>query len=132
MSKRGKLKQIFQKFFIKLQFETALSVLTLQPGRKNIIPGNSKSLWTAVNISKDIGSSEIPNNMYCNDKQIPESEVANCVATYFEKKVDKFVKNAKIDPGVYNGTPKLVAADINFLSRMDILECVKQLKINPN
>ena len=65
--------------------------------RKNIIPGNSKSLWSAVNISKDIGSNDIPNNFYYNDKRIPEKEVANCFAAYFEEKVEKFVKSADID-----------------------------------
>ena len=54
--------------------------------RKDILPGNSRSLWSAVNISKDIGQNEIPNNMYFNDKKIPEKEVANCFAAYFEEK----------------------------------------------
>ena len=97
--------------------------------RKDILPGNSRSLWSAVNISKDIGSNEIPNNMYCNEKKIPEKEVANCFAAYFEEKVDKIVKNATIDPDVYNGKTKFVAADDNFMSPWDVLECAKQLKI---
>ena len=31
--------------------------------RKGIIPGNSKSLWKAVNIAKDVNSNEIPTKM---------------------------------------------------------------------
>ena len=67
--------------------------------------------------------------MYYKDKRIPQTDVANCFATYFEEKVDKFVKSANIDRGVYNGTTKMVAAETNFMSRLEILECVKQLKI---
>ena len=93
------------------------------------MPGNSKSLWSAVNVSKDNGSDEIPCNMYINDKKVPENDIANYFATYFEGKVDKIVKNSSIDHNVYNGTGKLVVAESDFMSPFDILECVKQLKI---
>ena len=53
-------------------------------------------------------------------------EVANCFANYFEEKVEKIVKSAVIDPMVYNGKTKLVAAIGNFMSQQEILECVKQ------
>ena len=32
--------------------------------RKGIIPGNSRSLWKAINIEKDINSNEIPRRMF--------------------------------------------------------------------
>ena len=67
--------------------------------------------------------------MFFNDIRIPDREVANCFATYFEDKVNKIVKNAIIDPGVYNGGPKLVAVDSDFMSKNEIIECVKQLKL---
>ena len=47
------------------------------------------------------GSEEIPCNMYHNDKKVPENEIADCFATYFEGKVDKIVKNARVDQNVY-------------------------------
>ena len=57
--------------------------------RRNIIPNNLRSLWSAVKISKDIGINEIKKIMYYKDKIIPENEVANCFANYFEEKVEK-------------------------------------------
>ena len=84
--------------------------------RKGILPGNSRSLWSAVNISKDIRSSEIPINMYYNEEKILEKEVANCFANYFDEKVDKIVKDQNIDPNVYNGNTKLTATDRSFMS----------------
>ena len=42
--------------------------------RKGILPGNSKSLWKAVKIAKNIGYSPIPNNKKVNkphDKDYP-------------------------------------------------------------
>ena len=32
--------------------------------RKGILPGNSRSLWSAVNIAKDTGTDEIPKNIF--------------------------------------------------------------------
>ena len=78
---------------------------------------------------KDIGSNEIPSNMYHNEIRIPEGEVSNCFAAFFEEKVEKIVKSAIIDPTVYNGQTKMAAADSDFMSENEILECVKQLKL---
>ena len=42
--------------------------------RKGILPGNSKSLWRAVNIAKNNGQNVIPDNMCCEnilDKEYP-------------------------------------------------------------
>ena len=52
--------------------------------------------------------------------------------TYFEEKVDKFVKSAHIDPDVYNGKTKLVAGDCNFISRQEILESIDPLTARPH
>ena len=41
--------------------------------------------------------------------------------------VEKIVNSAIIDPEVYIGRRKLVAADSNFMSENDIIECVKQI-----
>ena len=53
-------------------------------------------------------------------KKITEKEVANCFATYFEGKVDTIVKNANIDPNIYNGISKLAAVDSNFMATVEI------------
>ena len=53
------------------------------------MPGNSRSLWSAVNVSKDVSSNEIPSNMYHNEVRVSDSEVANCFADFFEDKVEK-------------------------------------------
>ena len=97
--------------------------------RKGIMPGNSRSLWSAVNTAKDVGSNEIPSNMYYNEIRIPECEVANCFAAFFVDKVDKIVNSAIIDPTVYNGQTKLAVAESDFMSQPEIIECVKQLKM---
>ena len=78
--------------------------------RKGIIPGNSKSIWKAVSIAKDINSSEIPSKMFRgpNDRnEINEDEVAECFASCFEAKISSLSTNIVIDPQVYNGTRKI-------------------------
>ena len=91
-----------------------------------IVQINSRSHWSAVKIAKDKGLDDIPNNMFYKDTKVPGGEVANCFANYFEEKVEKIVKSAIIDPMVYNGKTKFVAAIGNFISQQEILECVKQ------
>ena len=67
--------------------------------------------------------------MYLNDERVPDGGVADCFANFFEEKVDKIVKTAIIDPNVYNGKTKLTASKSNFMSEIDIIDCIKQLKM---
>ena len=39
--------------------------------RRKIIPGNSKSLWDAVKLAKDVNNPKIPNHMLSNNIEIP-------------------------------------------------------------
>ena len=43
----------------------------------------------------------IPSKMYLNETRIPDGNVDNCFASFFEEKVEKIVKSAVIDPMVY-------------------------------
>ena len=49
---------------------------------KGILPGNSRSLWSAVKISKDTGTNDIPQNMSCDGvfvacNNIPQNLIIN-------------------------------------------------------
>ena len=74
--------------------------------RKGIIPGNSKSLWKAVKLAKDVNSNEISSKMYREGNEIVEDEVAENFAEFFENKISNLLADIVIDPGVYNGTRK--------------------------
>ena len=118
--KRSPTNEIKQKLnFLNHEIKTFYFSQKRNEVRKNILPGNSRSLWSAVNMAKDIGSNEIPSNMYYSDKRIPDGEVANCFAAFFEEKVKKIVKSAIIDPTVYNGNTKMAAADGDFMMEND-------------
>ena len=41
-----------------------------QKVRKNIIPGNTKSLWRAVNEAKNLNNQELPEVMYHGDVEL--------------------------------------------------------------
>ena len=95
--KRSPTDKIKQKLnFLNHEIKTFYFSQKRNAVRKNIWPGNSRSLWSAVNRSKDIGPDEIPSNMYCSEKRISNGEVANCFAVFFEEKVDKIVKSEKL------------------------------------
>ena len=74
--------------------------------RKGIIPGNSKSLWKAVKLAKDVNSNEISSKMYREGNEIVEDEVAENFTEFFENKISNLLADIVIDPGVYNGTRK--------------------------
>ena len=69
--------------------------------RKGIIPGNSKSLWRAINIAKDLNNEDIPVSMFERGILIPNEELADHFADHFERKIAGITSNANINDGVY-------------------------------
>ena len=96
--------------------------------RKGILPGNSKSLWKAVKIAKNVSPTSIPINMKINNTVIPSHNVADSFAIFFEKKVAKIVGETVVNQNVYNGRRKLMADSSMFMTSLKITECVKDLK----
>ena len=79
------------------------------------MPGNSRSLWSAVKISKDTGTNDIPQNMSCDGVSVACSEVADAFARFFEEKVSKIVNSTQIDQTVYNGHQKMATIYCKYL-----------------
>ena len=97
--------------------------------RRGIIPGNSKSLWSAVRVAEDTGSESIPNRMKYVNKVVTGQEVADCFAYFFDTKVRNIVNSLRVDPGVYNGVRKLNSQNAFFMSRKEIMDCVNTIKM---
>ena len=83
--------------------------------RRKIIPGNSKSLWSAVKTSKDMGTGDIPRSMTVGGRMINEHDRSDSFANFFDEKIKLITTAVNIDPNVYNGTRKLVANDLMLL-----------------
>ena len=66
------------------------------------MPNNSKSLWHAVKIAKNLGESEIPENMLLNDQPVNCGDIAECFAEFFDKKVGDIVNSVVVNPRVYS------------------------------
>ena len=96
--------------------------------RKGIMPGNSKSLWRAVSIAKDVGQPRIPVNMKYNNEIVTGVDVCESFVKFFEGKVNSIVSNVNIDPNIHNGGRKIFANDSMFMTREDIITSVKSLK----
>ena len=96
--------------------------------RKGIIPGNTKSLWNAVNKAKDINMSNLPDTLFENKIKLCNKNYANAFANFFNIKVNSIVNQTQIDPGVYNGHKKVNAENSNFMTRNEIFECLKTIK----
>ena len=76
-----------------LNFEIKLHFATLKSNsiRKKIIPGNSKTLWDAVKIAKNVNIPTIPNNMTLNNNPIQNDDILNVFADFFHEKENKKV-----------------------------------------
>ena len=98
--------------------------------QRMIIPGNSKSLWSAVKISKNINIAKIPENLYLNNIEVQKEDVPDAFATHFVNKIENIVRECKIDnENVYNGKQKLISQNENFMTADNIVTAVKTLKI---
>ena len=67
--------------------------------------------------------------MYFDNKPLEGQEVADCFATYFNKKVTDIVNTVHVDPRVYNGVRKMNAELGNFVSKDNVMECLKSIKM---
>ena len=98
--------------------------------RKAIIPGNTKSLWNAVKIARDVNVSNLPNILYKNGVEIPAGNVADSFAGFFDKKIRDIVDEVSIDINVYNGKRKInECGSKNFMDPDSVKECILSLKI---
>ena len=97
--------------------------------QRSIIPGNSKSLWRAVKIAKNMNISEIPKIMYKNDQIVNKDNIPSAFADFFITKVKTIVNDTQIDPNVYNGKRKLIAQSEHFMQTNHIMAAIKTLKI---
>ena len=97
--------------------------------RRVIIPGNTKSLWTAVNIAKDLNNEAIPTPLFNNGNEINPPQIPEAFADYFDTKIKSALAETQIRDNVYNGKRKVISESKMFMSSNDILECLKSLKI---
>ena len=68
--------------------------------RKEIIPGNWRSLWRAVNIAKDLNQEDLPMQMNEDGIPITDNDLPDRFADYFEEKVMNLASNVAINPTV--------------------------------
>ena len=97
--------------------------------RKSLRPGDSKSLWKAVNVAKDLNPETIPTNLTEESTPIPPSKIPDAFAKFFESKVTKIFNESNIDPHIYDGKRKINAESKFFMTESDIKSCIKTIKI---
>ena len=96
--------------------------------RRGIIPGNSKSLWTAVKKAKDQNTSHLPNDLTHNNMPIHAHDTADSFATFFKNKVQSIISECSVDNNVYNGIRKVNCENQNFMTPENVLTAINSLK----
>jgi hypothetical protein len=56
--------------------------------------------------------------------EVPKINLPQAFAEHFKSKVDKIVLESKIDKNVYNGIPKVLCNNLNFMTQENIAECI--------
>ena len=96
--------------------------------RKRIRPNNSKSLWEAVKVAKDVNIPKLPSRMTFNNIEIANCDLPDYFAKFFKDKVADIVEEQQINDSVYNGKRKICCSDLHFMTIDNIVEAVKSLK----
>ena len=97
--------------------------------RRSILPGNSKSLWTAVKKAKDLNITQLPRNLTLNSIEIPSRDLPDSFAEFFSTKVQNIANECVINQNVYNGTQKINSLPENFMTQEYVYSAIKSLKI---
>ena len=71
--------------------------------RRGIKPGNSKTLWDAVNLAKNCNIETIPESLTLNNIKLNPNDRAQAFANFFKEKVQTIVDSSQISNNVYNG-----------------------------
>ena len=111
--------EIRTHFFTKKRFNV----------RKGILPNNSKTLWHAVKVAKNVSESKITSNMSINNIPVSSDEISDRFAEFFERKVLDIVSSTKVNQNVHNGSRKIYATYSMFMTRVNIKACIKDLKL---
>ena len=61
------------------------------------MPGNSKSLWTAVKKAKNVNINSLPENLTLNSIKINNNDLPDTFAEFFTTKVKNITAECKID-----------------------------------
>jgi hypothetical protein len=93
-----------------------------------IIPSNSKSLWTAVKIAKNLSFNSIPENLMVNGLLVPFESKADSFAKFFHNKINIIKRTCDIKNAVYNGNRKILVDNRFFMCESDIIECLDSVE----
>ena len=96
--------------------------------RKLIVPGNTKSLWNAVNMAKDTCNNILPKTLFENGIEIDQDKIADVFGSFFDRKVRTVLAEVRINDGVHNGRRMVYEADEMFMREDDVWECMRTLK----
>ena len=96
--------------------------------RRKITPGNSKSLWDAVRLAKNVNIQQLPQKMFKDNINIKNEDLPDEFANFFKSKVDDIVNAQIIKNDVFNGTQKLTPTDLDFMQESDVETAINSLK----
>ena len=92
------------------------------------MPNNSKSLWEAVKIAKNLNIQNLPDKLSLHDRWTDNNHLPDTFANFFKSKVDDIVNESIVSDTVYNGRQKITPTSLNYMSIENVKDCMKSLK----
>ena len=89
--------------------------------------GPRVNIWRAVKIAKNLGPSDIPQNMIFGGTPVLPGFIADSFASFFRERVRSNSERARVVNTVYNGTCKLIAQNRNYINIYDVKMCLNDL-----
>jgi hypothetical protein len=96
--------------------------------RSKIIPNNSKSLWDAVKLAKNLNIQNLPDKPSLDDAWVDLGQLLDVFADHFKSKVDNIKHETELNETIYNGKQKIRPEKLNLTSNNNFKECVNSLK----
>ena len=90
--------------------------------------GSSANLWKAVKLAKNLVTNELPTDLTLGGVPVAGGDVANSFAKHFSGKVRLNLSKTNVNVDVvYNGKPKLLVQNRNFMLESDVKKCLYDL-----
>ena len=96
--------------------------------RRIIKPGNSQSLWKAVNMARDVNLDSLPRSMCENAQEIQREVLPDKFASFFHNKIVTLLNEVIVDENVYNGTNKTHCCNSFYMDLESVVTCMKGKK----
>ena len=128
--KTGEIKFLKKSRDLEKELKKDIQEIKKKKIRSKVKPGDTKTLWQAVNMSMNNISETIPEKIIKNDQIAQDDQSkADMFCEFFNEKVCKIIENNPCNRNVYNGKKLIQNKTVNEFSFDELLTILKNLPL---